>query len=613
MSENITKYTALALAAVMILSVVSLPVAAQPAVSFSSSEVPDSVSAGETFTITYDLTNSGDEDAGAGGIQVFTPEGVTVTSVEGDGAGEPGRFFVGGIEAGETKTVTYTFSVADDVSGDITVEAEGTVGTDRTEETSDTISAEENGGEPEPEPGDFPLGPVTVTDGGLFFVGQTLETDAYDDGDQPVLRQDPGDDNQAVRELEVGDDGTLSVDTSGLPQDDYRIVSSSGSNIDFELVTQDYDVSARQTTVDNSGQDTETAILATSNRRAYTHVLTVEDAPAGVDEAALQNVLGLSDVNSEVSDIDNDGAEDLLIRGSTRDEFIANFSGAPTGDYTIDFEVADTGVSQTLNLTVTRAVGDATFTAGSNVVTEQVGDYVLISIGLDNTRDAAVTIGSEDVNYEVDVSVRDNDDPVLGDGEVGDDTVLLVWDTSEAGVTDQPASSAFFVLDSNPDARGVDEIADIDQQIDPQEDDQFAYPLDAGGYPLSISVASDRKDVGTVNLQASNSVPAEIEAENAPARLDLLPDGDTTPEILGNTQPDDVVALNDYLAFDITASGVHSYINGGNDLADSGTNGVFVQIAETGQGVNVAPDVATISDATLVSSSLGLDDRLLIG
>jgi len=90
-----------------------------PAAAIDVRTAPDAVSGGESFNMTFAVTNTGDGDASSGGIQFETPAGVT----------GPNVFFTGGIESGAQKTETVSFETDTSMSvGVYTVTAEAVVG-----------------------------------------------------------------------------------------------------------------------------------------------------------------------------------------------------------------------------------------------------------------------------------------------------------------------------------------------------------------------------------------------------------------------------------------------------------------------------------------------------
>lgn len=121
------------LVAVLALAVASTPAVAGPMVAGSEavsvSADAASVTVGETTTVTYTVTNEGDEATDALGFRLTdVPSGLTATAFETDGsvAEEQGAvFWVEPVDPGESVRVTVTFeAAADATAGEYAVTAE---------------------------------------------------------------------------------------------------------------------------------------------------------------------------------------------------------------------------------------------------------------------------------------------------------------------------------------------------------------------------------------------------------------------------------------------------------------------------------------------------------
>lgn len=121
------------LVAVLALAVVTTPaiagsaVAGSEAVSVSADAA--SVTAGETTTVTYTVTNEGDEATDALGFRLTdVPSDLTATAFETDGSvadEQQAVFWVEPVDPGESVTVTVTFeAAADATAGEYAVTAE---------------------------------------------------------------------------------------------------------------------------------------------------------------------------------------------------------------------------------------------------------------------------------------------------------------------------------------------------------------------------------------------------------------------------------------------------------------------------------------------------------
>lgn len=112
---------------------------------------PDTVGSGDSFEVTFAVTNTGETDALTGGIQFTTPTGIETDS----------EFFLDGIEAGATETRTVSFDVADTIEpAEYIVTTEATVG-----ESTDTTSFSVNVGQPQTEITATEISPESVAPG----------------------------------------------------------------------------------------------------------------------------------------------------------------------------------------------------------------------------------------------------------------------------------------------------------------------------------------------------------------------------------------------------------------------------------------------------------------
>lgn len=93
-------------------------------------DAPDTVSPGESVTMTYEITNEGEESTAALGIEMHSvPTDATVESIETDtgtvAENQHAVFWIDPVDPGETVTVTYTLTFdASAAAGPQTVEAQ---------------------------------------------------------------------------------------------------------------------------------------------------------------------------------------------------------------------------------------------------------------------------------------------------------------------------------------------------------------------------------------------------------------------------------------------------------------------------------------------------------
>jgi hypothetical protein len=113
----------------------------------------------------------------------------------------------------------------------------------------------------------------------------------------------------------------------------------------------------------------------------------------------------------------------------------------------------------------------------NSTVSEQRGDIAAIGLNLSGTSNATVTVGSEAVNYEANVTINDSD---------GDGRATLLMNTYIAGMdTEDRVYSA---------AEG-DTVVRVNRTTDPLDS-----PLEASRYNLSVAVAGRQTDTATLAL-----------------------------------------------------------------------------------------------------------------
>jgi hypothetical protein len=93
---------------------------------------------GEEFTRTYTLSNTGESDVADAQLNLSTPRGLSVTDVSGDGLSRGADvFFTEGVDAGASRTVTYTFAVDEEAALESkTITATGHLGAQSTQTRS---------------------------------------------------------------------------------------------------------------------------------------------------------------------------------------------------------------------------------------------------------------------------------------------------------------------------------------------------------------------------------------------------------------------------------------------------------------------------------------------
>ena len=354
-------------------------------------------------------------------------------------------------------------------------------------------------------------GDAEVIDGGTFFIGQVLWTDAYDSSDNVDLEDAGG---TFLTDVPVSSEGTLVLNTAARTSGTYRLTSPDGPTVEFELVQQKYSVTASPTTVDASGPNTLSDLTISSNRADFQHVLTSPDFTA----QELDQIFPRA--NSTVSDLNNDGTgEALLISShSTRSTLIANFSGVAPGTYTINFAVTDTAPGDNVTFRVKSfSQGSANFAVSSKLVKGELGTVVDIPVTLRNTATTSLVLGSSDLNYQVRVEVHDGND---------DGTVTVRWDTASAG--QGPASGTFSAADGRDSVSATRSTGAVSGSLAPE------------AYPMNLSVDGQETDVATVSLQQA-ATSTVCGRDITPLGEDYNANVDTIPEFASGIVRDETI------------------------------------------------------------------------
>ncbi|WP_251344417.1 HVO_2072 family ArtA-dependent S-layer glycoprotein [Haloplanus halophilus] len=447
------------MAALMVLSIfaVSAPAAAAPQVGLSAPDDAGSAQQGDTFTVTYDYTNTGDEAGDAGRIEFTTPSGVEATSIEGDGAsglgGEPQSVLYGlsgPIQPGETLTTTVTFEVASDAAtGDQQVDAEAFIeGSTSSTTVSTTVTIEaddgngDNGDDGEVDPdGDnraanqdgtgefntadgegFILPGATVFQGesglqlGGDLAGEELLKTAGDAEGVPLNLPDVPQSQETGRYTTDGTPGADGVVVTTPRVTTLEVLNTNGEDIAGGSVGEGQS--------DQSGAGQLTVVGAWNYEEAEDLELTVED-DTGLDvtgDVANDAVKGESDQGTDVN------GQDI---SSNEVGYDLDLSDTGTGTYTISLAgTDDLGFGEASQSTTITVTGD---------------DDPSLQIDEDDV------VRGEDVRFEIQGSDAGDQHTVLiesddfRDGLSGEDAQRIfrnVGDTDEVGVVTDGGNTA---------------------------------------------------------------------------------------------------------------------------------------------------------------------------
>jgi hypothetical protein len=354
---------------------------------------------------------------------------------------------------------------------------------------------------------------VQLRDGGSFYVGQVLTTEAYDPGDDVSLRRADG---TLVTAVYVRPDGSLRVDTDVLAAGGYSLESPGGPTLSFTLVRQTLGIRIDGGPVQPQPPGTAATLRVDTNRPSSVVYLTATRDGEDVEPTALHAIVG----EGTRVDRDGDGSEDAVrLTGVANGDTIAlNVSGRSPGNYSLRTTVRDTTASASATVTVT-TTGNGTASFPVRVFTGGVGDVVAFGTELTNTASARLVLGSDDLNYNVSMRLHDDD----GDGEV-----TVRWDTSLAG-SGTTEADAFA-------AAGGDSVSNVSRRTG-----HVSSSLAAEPYPLSVRVDGREFDAGVVNLGPSQSRVCDRDASTLVDTYDATVDD--VPGFAAGTVTDETIHL----------------------------------------------------------------------
>ncbi|WP_332898724.1 DUF7282 domain-containing protein [Haladaptatus sp. CMSO5] len=369
----------------------------------------------------------------------------------------------------------------------------------------------------------------------------------------------------------------LNVDSSGVG------TAASGSTEEAQVANASWEVAVQTLTTETDEDDTEVlqgdnaAIDVTSNRGSFQLDVTAD----GLDSEDLEEIFNQSSDNTFVSENVDDDEVTLQVTGD--DTVVANFSEFDTvGDYTFDFQVNDTTASDSASVTVNELDTDINF--GQSVTTEEVGDIAKITINMEDSTEAWVFIGGEDVNYLESVHVVDDDE----DGEV-----VLEMNTFLAGQGSGPSTNAYDV--AGDDKLGSDGVTRYDENNVTTNTDispSLSEPLAAGDYDLRAASSNDIDADGDVEDEKGVGTLALRERSTDGIKTWVAPDGaansDDLEDLLGEVSESDTVAKNDRLVVQVEASGLYGYVDD-EDLSTLADNGLELKLEQTNEKANQNP------------------------
>jgi len=377
----------------------------------------------------------------------------------------------------------------------------------------------------------------SLDNGDVVFVGQVVDFTGADGAEGYTLVDNDGD---FVREY---NSNSFEIDTEELETGSYELrAQGADDTVEFTVAEQDLDAEF---------EDNE--LVLDSNRGSYTVEVTSSDADV------TEVFSGATETDDGVEfDVPGDGAIE------------ANESALESGEYDFDVQVTDTNANDTATLGV-GVTPDADAEFEQSVYEGTRGDVVEIAIDFTgDADDATVTLGSEDVNYQVDLLVEDTDD---------DGNATIVFNT-------------YNTLEGQSTAFSADEGADVTVQGDEQK---LSSILSAdAAYDLSASVDDDETDVATLAINEGSIDSFEI--GTAPAAA--FGDAETVSDVENVSTTTDTIAAGDVVTHRLEATGIFGAVTAAGDLPTflSQTDAEIV-ISEVDAGPNADADSISLEDA----------------
>ncbi|WP_254821329.1 DUF7282 domain-containing protein [Haloglomus halophilum] len=376
---------------------------------------------------------------------------------------------------------------------------------------------------------------------------------------------------------------TGEIDTSDL-QGDYVITDSEGNYLEFnsgggatgqngppastdpttEIVVQTLDTEFDDSSV--SSGDSETLNFDSPVRSTYT----VEVGADDLSQSDLQSMFSNAESAGTINNLQLEGSSNVTFQVTDTDQDVdVSFSGIDTGDYTLDIDVVDTTAEDTASIEVTEEDDlDANFITGS--VVEERGDVAKFSLSLEETDQVTVIFGTEEANYEQEVTLEDDDD---------NGVVNFTFNTFQAGVNNERTFN-------------VEDDVIVSSAINRPQDSSLNEPLEDYDYDVTAFVGDTETDVAVLTLQerstngaAIYTAPSSIQSSSGDAGT-----YDDAEELRDSITQSDTVAEGNHIVLQVNATGIFGYpgFDGNDDYTsalaeqDSASAAQFFDAGRTG-------------------------------
>ena len=514
-----TKGRAVFLAAIMIISVLAMPlafsgVAAADATDISNQSIEDvragaivdyqevsfdiTLGADDEETITLDLSNATAADAEPFLSSVTTNE----ENVTGDGTINNDDELVltisaNGDHGGDPVTVTVNL-----VHGLADVEPVNNV------EVGVTSSSGQWTGSVT-----FDVSGVDIEAQNRAYEGQYVQsTNATNAGDEVELIRDPGDDDEFIDVEEAAADGLVFFDTAGLETgEQYAFVNAdTGATIGtFQLTANRYSAEWDENEVNNAG-DTTVDVELDANRGTYTVHVTAD----GLDS---DEIFEIFEDSTEGISGDAYETDDGVILVDIRDnDFEADFDDVEPGDYEFEFNMVDTVASDSSTITVVEGDDSELELVDQNVDVSQ-GDIAEIEIdNVGGADDGTLIIGDfDDDGYQAIIHIEDIDEDVF---TIEFNTYLAGLESPPVSIVSSDDADVTLVNLASSEQSGIDGILDLGDYdlylgaglVDETDSDAVETFIDNANEVGALFV--EARNIGEMNLwTASSSNAGDIE------------------------------------------------------------------------------------------------------
>jgi surface glycoprotein (TIGR04207 family)/PGF-CTERM protein len=269
---------------------------------------------------------------------------------------------------------------------------------------------------------------------------------------------------------------------------------------------------------------------------------------------------GNRDIELVLYDEDDDEINSTAARlgGQGEYDYEFNLSSADDGDkvsaddYYIEARDNESGVTDETDTIVVTKAGEGKANFNESIITDQRGDVVNITVDMENTDTATVTVGSDDLGFLANVTVVDDS----GDGQAT--LQFNTWQATSAPEGKQGDNNLGSSNDVFDVADGDDEIeyANVNITVDTL--------LEAGEYEVEVrpgdDYTEDSTNIATLELRERNTTM--LKSWTAPSGKDFE-DMDDVNDYLddGNLTSTEKVADGDTVVYQLVASGLEGALD----------------------------------------------------